>query len=522
MWKSDAAIVAKDMKTLFVFSIFVVICQIINKTETQQCPTVGSEESILGWMLQGHIYQTMMASIGLHCLSACLKDDRCQSFNFVISLHMCEFSDRTKEARPEDFVPDADRYYFRKYTNRAPLGSISELASESCKEIKMSEGRSPNGKYWMSSVKPGIPVLAFCDMKTEDVDECTASLPVCHENATCNNTLGSYQCTCKAGYAGDGKTCRDVDECTASSPVCHEHATCNNTLGSYQCTCKAGYAGDGKTCRDVDECTASSPVCHEHATCNNTLGSYQCTCKAGYAGDGKTCRDVDECTASSPVCHEHATCNNTLGSYQCTCKPGYAGDGKTCRVPLPSSNILGNLDGKYLVKLNSFLVPVLQSSSRSRFVKCWRAKTDGWAASTFHSNCDGKGPTVTIIKVGSYIFGGYTDLSWYSSSCGYASSSKSFIYSLQNINGYAPIKLQVKSGRQHYAIYRCSNYGPTFGPGDIYISNNAASNQESYTWCGFSYPLPPGYYSSSYSCRFYAGSYKFTPTDIEVFYETTT
>ena len=38
--------------------------------------------------------------------------------------------------------------------------------------------------------------------------------------------------------------------------------------------------------------------------------------------------------------------------------------------------------------------------------------TDGWAASTFHSNCDGKGPTVTIIKVGTYIFGGYTEVSW--------------------------------------------------------------------------------------------------------------
>ena len=45
-------------------------------------------------------------------------------------------------------------------------------------------------------------------------------------------------------------------------------------------------------------------------------------------------------------------------------------------------------------------------------MRCWRAKTDGWAASTFHSNCDGKGPTVTIIQVGSYIFGGYTDVSW--------------------------------------------------------------------------------------------------------------
>ena len=45
------------------------------------------------------------------------------------------------------------------------------------------------------------------------------------------------------------------------------------------------------------------------------------------------------------------------------------------------------------------------------FVRCWHAKTDGWASSTLHSNCDGKGPTVTIVQVGSYLFGGYTDKS---------------------------------------------------------------------------------------------------------------
>ena len=79
---------------------------------------------------------------------------------------------------------------------------------------------------------------------------------------------------------------------------------------------------------------------------------------------------------------------------------------------LTSSIILASLDSKYRAKLNSYLDPVLQSPGRSRFVRCWHAKTDGWAASTFHSNCDGKGPTVTIVQVGSYIFGGYTDKSW--------------------------------------------------------------------------------------------------------------
>ena len=79
---------------------------------------------------------------------------------------------------------------------------------------------------------------------------------------------------------------------------------------------------------------------------------------------------------------------------------------------ISSSSILGSLDSKYLDKLNSYLDPVLQSPVPSLFVRCWHAKTDGWAASTFHSYCDGRGPTVTIVQVGSYIFGGYTDKSW--------------------------------------------------------------------------------------------------------------
>ena len=40
-----------------------------------------------------------------------------------------------------------------------------------------------------------------------DADECSASVPVCDVNATCRNTLGSYQCACKAGFTGNGKTC---------------------------------------------------------------------------------------------------------------------------------------------------------------------------------------------------------------------------------------------------------------------------------------------------------------------------
>ena len=42
----------------------------------------------------------------------------------------------------------------------------------------------------------------------------------------------------------------------------------------------------------------------------------------------------------------------------------------------------------------------------------YRASRDGWTATDFHSFCDYKGPTVTVIKSENQIFGGYTELQW--------------------------------------------------------------------------------------------------------------
>jgi hypothetical protein len=39
----------------------------------------------------------------------------------------------------------------------------------------------------------------------------------------------------------------DVNECLSNS-TCDADATCNNTEGSYTCTCDSGYSGDGFSC----------------------------------------------------------------------------------------------------------------------------------------------------------------------------------------------------------------------------------------------------------------------------------
>ncbi len=43
---------------------------------------------------------------------------------------------------------------------------------------------------------------------------------------------------------------------------------------------------------------------------------------------------------------------------------------------------------------------------------CYRASTDGWYAKDFHEKCDSKGPTIVLVKVNDYIFGGFTNTNW--------------------------------------------------------------------------------------------------------------
>ena len=52
------------------------------------------------------------------------------------------------------------------------------------------------------------------------------------------------------------------------------------------------------------------------------------------------------------------------------------------------------------------------NGTKNNWTLCWRATKHGWAASDFHVRCDYKAPTVTIVQVGQYICGGFSDKSW--------------------------------------------------------------------------------------------------------------
>ncbi|XP_069497736.1 adhesion G protein-coupled receptor L4 [Ambystoma mexicanum] len=125
----------------------------------------------------------------------------------------------------------------------------------------------------------------------EDDDECVNATQICGENANCTNTIGSYYCMCSEGFVSsdkttfttsDGTSCKDINECIRGDIIaCGEHATCENTIGGYNCSCQEGYQPNtGKSHFKPDDGThcqkPPNAKCHLDAVClsenvNNTL-----------------------------------------------------------------------------------------------------------------------------------------------------------------------------------------------------------------------------------------------------------
>jgi len=78
------------------------------------------DKSIGGMFLRGHTFETCNAELP-ECFIRCDEEVTCQSFNFVIGQKVCEMNNRTKEARPEDFMSDPTRFYMKRANNRGTL-----------------------------------------------------------------------------------------------------------------------------------------------------------------------------------------------------------------------------------------------------------------------------------------------------------------------------------------------------------------------------------------------------------------
>ena len=135
------------------------------------------------------------------------------------------------------------------------------------------------------------------------------------EHGTCRGS----SCACEAGYSGPTCATNDQD-CPGGACGGPTAGTCVDGVGTYSCTCAAGYYGTG-----TQSCSLCSAVAHCTAVTCAGPGASTCTaCAAGYVLHGGAC--VLPCGLLAAACPAGFSCNTALAagsSYSAFC----VGDG---------------------------------------------------------------------------------------------------------------------------------------------------------------------------------------------------
>ena len=67
----------------------------------------------------------------------------------------------------------------------------------------------PRTTVW-KTLSLGLKLVVVTELylfSVSDINECDTAGNPCHTNATCRNTVGSFQCSCKTGFIGNTTSC---------------------------------------------------------------------------------------------------------------------------------------------------------------------------------------------------------------------------------------------------------------------------------------------------------------------------
>ena len=131
------------------------------------------------------------------------------------------------------------------------------------------------------------------------------------------------------------------------------------------------------------------------------------------------------------------------------------------------------MNTEFFNQLNKWINP----EKSLKFELIFKASEDGDNCQTFHKICDGKGPTVTIVKSkNGYIFGGYLTVP-FSSDRKAHTDDKAFLFSLSNMKKFKILD------PEHAVFHYAKGWGPYIGRKDncdLAIKSECLSNKKSY------------------------------------------
>ncbi|KAF2077889.1 hypothetical protein CYY_000767 [Polysphondylium violaceum] len=124
------------------------------------------------------------------------------------------------------------------------------------------------------------------------------------------------------------------------------------------------------------------------------------------------------------------------------------------------------IDYKFFTTINDWI----DHSKIHKFTLLYRASENDFNAVMFHTKCDYKGPTITIIETtDGYVFGGYNSQDWKSKNT-YYGDNKCFIFTLRNRHDFKPTKYITTMDN---CIGDYSSLGPIFTDINIYGKENS-------------------------------------------------
>ncbi|MDR3738093.1 MAG: TLD domain-containing protein [Terracidiphilus sp.] len=146
----------------------------------------------------------------------------------------------------------------------------------------------------------------------------------------------------------------------------------------------------------------------------------------------------------------------------------------TIRCPLGGSAILASVAPD---RVAAFLRELSVWLPRPVYRLLYRGSRDGMTGAAFHRLCDGKGPTLALLRCDSgWVFGGYTDASWESTPLGKdIRSPAAFLFSVTGPDVTVPTRFPVVRGKAAQALWGRTGCGPVFSGGLYVVASGISS-----------------------------------------------